>query len=454
MASVVWYWARNGVRTGPVPWESLRASAHKGEFGPGDWVWTPGFGREWKRASVLDALFPPEPATEGESSDAKAETSSPSASPESPAAVEDVPSPFADAALDGRPPETPRTARALANAWRNVLALLANPFSWRRYAAFAFAALLLLFGSQSIAPFGTFLPGVTRRLSDSGLDLTGGIPAFLSKWTAAISRGGVTAADQGTLVSEFAAALRHSATSFSAWMASTPRHLLTSLTLLLLAAAAAALHAWFLSRGWTVMLHRVYRRDEPVARSWIDARTPARTVFRGAFAMRFALVLCWTAAAWISAARLAAAPESAILAETLSRAVSPLAAMALLDAASMVFARDFAVPRVVLLGQPFASALRGALRESGFWTVRHLLLLSLVASLFVILSALVLQPFAALVPPFFPLVAAAFLAPYQMLRSLWALDIFFRLHPEARTNVPPRASVPPEIAAAFAGRRG
>lgn len=469
MANVVWYWAKNGVQTGPVEWEALRKSAHNGEFGPGDWVWTPGFGNEWKRASFLDALFPPQGAV-GDAAKADASgggspgdaprlgeglaaSSAVSARPAGPPAPGDTASPFAEAAMDGRRPETPRTALSLSNAWRNVRLLLFNPFSWRRYAAYAFGALLLMLGAQTATPIGSQFPGLAKRLSDSGLDLSGGIPAFLAKWTAAITQGGMDAAGQETVAAEFSAALRHSAASFSAWMATTPRHLVLSLALLALMAAAAAIHAWFLSRGWAVLLHRVYRRDEPVVRTWADARAPARAIFRGAFSLRFGLLLCWIGAAWLSAARFAAMPDGVPAPDAVLRALFPVAAMGALDAVAMVFARDFAVPRIVLLGSPFWAALRASVSESGFWTLRHMLLLSVVATSCVGLATIVLQPIAALVPILFPVVAAAFFAPYQMLRSLWALDIFFRLHPEARVNVPPRAPLPPEIAAAFAGPR-
>ena len=56
---VAWYYARGGERRGPMPWDELRAAARAGAFGPDDLVWTPGYGAAWRKASTLDALFPP-----------------------------------------------------------------------------------------------------------------------------------------------------------------------------------------------------------------------------------------------------------------------------------------------------------------------------------------------------------------------------------------------------------
>ena len=63
---VVWYYAKGGERRGPMPWSEFRDAARAGAFGPDDLVWTPGYGAEWRRASTLDALFPPPAPAEGE----------------------------------------------------------------------------------------------------------------------------------------------------------------------------------------------------------------------------------------------------------------------------------------------------------------------------------------------------------------------------------------------------
>ena len=57
--SVVWYWAEGGRREGPLDWAGLRAAAREGKFTPEAWIWTQGYGKEWRKASsIAENLFP------------------------------------------------------------------------------------------------------------------------------------------------------------------------------------------------------------------------------------------------------------------------------------------------------------------------------------------------------------------------------------------------------------
>ena len=51
-----------------------------------------------------------------------------------------------------------------------------------------------------------------------------------------------------------------------------------------------AMRTWFLARSWTLFVERVYRRDEPMLLSWLDARVPSRAIFRGVLLFRLALL--------------------------------------------------------------------------------------------------------------------------------------------------------------------
>src|SRR5581483_1247536 len=59
-----WYYARDGVQTGPVTFDDLKAAAAAGQFGPGDLVWKDGMA-DWAPARTVSGLFtgpPPPPA--------------------------------------------------------------------------------------------------------------------------------------------------------------------------------------------------------------------------------------------------------------------------------------------------------------------------------------------------------------------------------------------------------
>jgi uncharacterized membrane protein len=59
-----WFYIQNGQRTGPVEESELFRMARDGQLSPGDLVWNPGMGQEWKPASEVSGLFasPPAPA--------------------------------------------------------------------------------------------------------------------------------------------------------------------------------------------------------------------------------------------------------------------------------------------------------------------------------------------------------------------------------------------------------
>lgn len=66
----VWYYVQDGVQTGPVSFDDLKAAAAAGKFGPGDLVWKEGTA-DWVAARTVPGLFPgpppppPMPASDG-----------------------------------------------------------------------------------------------------------------------------------------------------------------------------------------------------------------------------------------------------------------------------------------------------------------------------------------------------------------------------------------------------
>ena len=123
--SVVWYWAEGGRREGPMPWAALRDAARAGAFTPEAWIWTQGYGAEWRKASTLaENLFPkPEGAGAPGAPAAGADEAGAGASSPGASAAPDVP----DASVAERSPFLPRLGENPAGlpVWHRPIARFA-----------------------------------------------------------------------------------------------------------------------------------------------------------------------------------------------------------------------------------------------------------------------------------------------------------------------------------------
>ena len=462
--SVVWYYAHGGERRGPMSWDELRTAARGGAFGAEDLVWTPGYGAEWRKASTLETLFPPPKpadAPPGPADRDAADSPRPSPAPSPAPADADAPrvrvriverSPFAPETPDHRAPDPrPRCLFSLRIAWANTRVVLMRPFSLGRWLAFSFAVLLMILGAQ---PEWTLVPAASPTLRSAadraglGTVLESRLFSFPERLASAL-RSAPPAADPGAvfgpLLDDLGESLRDASARTVAWAAGArPRDLaavLAGATLLLL--VFCAMRAWFLARSWTLMIGRVYRRDEPVLLSWFDARRPSRTVFRGVILARLALVAMHAAFAAACVLALSRIPAGATGRGEVYALLVALGAPLLADTVAMGLLRDFAVPRVLLLRRTFGAAVRESLAALGPWYLRYLILLGLLAAIvWTLLGQLLALAFggsASRLPALVFLLSAALATPWQLLRCLWSLDLFFRICPAARALVPPRA---------------
>ncbi len=109
-----WYFARGGVRTGPVPKEELDRQARTGGLIPSDLVWTEGMA-EWQPAGSVPGLFP-----EGE----PAAPPVPSMPPPRPASPQPPPRPMGDDAVMRAILPVGRSGWAIAAGYLGLLSLL------------------------------------------------------------------------------------------------------------------------------------------------------------------------------------------------------------------------------------------------------------------------------------------------------------------------------------------
>lgn len=429
--NVVWYYSVKGVRTGPVEWSVLRDAIRNGTVGPDDYVWTPGYGTEWRRASAFSHLFP---APEGEKHEGKNEEPSVAEEPPRPRLAGER-SPFAPREPDGRKPEPVRVYAAYSQAFRNLCTILFAPFSFFRYIAFALATFLCVLGSQSeFRTLAASSQGENRpweRL-ELGEIYESSLFGFANRWT---DGHGVLRPDANEKQAEMLEDLGNSLRDFSrrviAWSNGKAGSHATMLFFIgLLFAVLAALCAWFSARGRLLLLAHLYRRDAPVFFTWTRIRRVSGTYFRALFFIRLGFVVVYASYALHYVVRFASVPDAESVSPGLiSGFLFVGCAISLFELLLGGFIRDFVTPRLLLDTPAFGAAFRSAVRDLGVWFVRYLLLLWL----FTGVVAVLLMPLFSLSPLLFSLAAA----PFFLWRSLWALGIVFRRQPDLRYAVPP-----------------
>ena len=452
--NVPWYYAAGGETHGPLDWAGLRAAARAGRFGPADHVWTPGYGTEWKKASELGTLFPPPPAPSGPEAEAPSEPeAAPDAAPPPLRNLRVVErSPFRPPAPDGRTSAPPRVLQSLRNAWTNLRTILFEPFSLRRAGVFCLCALLLFLGAQSELPSGADDPEARSRLEAAGpglaalAELRDGIvlrAARLRDEAGDLDRPDALRAAAGAALRDLGGAMRTQCAAILDWTrtASAMQRLTVFGLSALLLPALCALRCWFLSRAWTLFPLRVYRRDEPLLLSWAEAQRPAHALFRGLFALRLGLLALQAVATAHAVQFFGTMPAGApVTARTAAAGLGIFVVPLLLGGLLGAFVRDLVVPRLLLLRLPFRAAMRAAAHDLGLWGLRYLCLLF--ALLFleaqVAGAVLALTAAAGLPPVLLPVLWAVPAMPFELLRTLLALDMLFRIRPEAREAVPPR----------------
>ena len=461
--SVAWYTFADGVRLGPMSWDELRAAARDGSLKPDHYVWTAGYGSEWRKASTLDTLFPPAEGTDaktpppppGPAERGGAAASAPEPEPGPPPRAAS-PREFAEKLRESlraeRSPFEPRPdvpdgganrpvhcLAALGTAWYNMRLVLFVPFSFRRWLLFSAAAFFVLLGSQKELSAPVAFAAERNRTATAESRLG----AFATRWEDG-SAAAEAADDPAAVWAEFGAALRDDSAALRDWArrASAERWTLPGLALLML--LLAALHAWFLARGWSLLLDLVYRRDDPAFVVWADAAGPARALFRAAFALRAAFLLLYAVAVRAAVVHFASFPADApVPPRDAAAAALAFSLLFLADAAATALLRDCVAPRALLLRGPFRAALASLRADFGWWVLRYFGALVLFSFVFGLAASALLGLVKGIVstlglPMLATFLLASLLVPLQLWRSLWSLDLLFRLHPELRSSLPPR----------------
>ncbi len=500
--NVLWYYSVRGNVSPGLSWAQLREAARKGEFSRDDYVWTPGYGKEWRKAADIEQLFPvPNPlsgekastpvdealnelekereaaaetfsdyleeyekshprtpplgTSAGEQSARKPEDAHPAAQPEAdgarhaafrkpvgagiPAALRRqllLPSPFADAGKRRSEPEPPRVFASLSRAWANTLTLLFRNFSIGRWLIYAGAVFFILLGQSPL-----FLPVLSTTESAAyirkfQLETIAESQLFTEIRTIAQNPSALMEQVQNnpqSILQKALPLLQDFGARCYEWFAGmnlTRAGLLLGLALALLVAAYLA--SWFLSRGWTLLLMRIYRQSEPLPVSYMLSQPAAAVLQRGLFWLYLLFQMIRAALFGLAVWYLGTLPEGATLSLTAFQTwIVVVQTFELIRLFLFAWVRDFATPRLMLLGLGFREALRKSLRHLGFWFVGYTILLFFLFTM--VMQIIHLLPRAIVE---WPLLLALFLPPLYLLRTLFALDIIFRQQPELQFRTP------------------
>ncbi len=452
--NVSWYYAVQGTPTGPLSWDELRTAVASEKLGANDLIWTSSFGTEWRQATTMTGLFPPPPSTEPPM---PPPLGTPSSEPtkevpriEILLAASELKSPFAQK-IDGMPPDdnTPQKVICIASlkrAWHNTLILLFTTFSPRRWFFFALCLMLTMLSPPN--PFAGLMvndenSAAARQIKTLGLQEVTQSGLFqlkmLGDTTLKLENESLTSEKA---IDQFGEAMRDTAIALSAWFEKGGH------TMHLMLAALGTLFmygigAWFSARGNTMLLARLYRPDDVIFATWIEADKPAASLFRGMFVIRMLTFAAFLVAGTWSVMQLTSIPQDeAITQKLIVDIVTKLFLILLADRLLISYVRDFVTPYIVLEDSPFVKAFTIALRSTGFWFFRYLMLLVIAYIALAILLVLIGSFFglrgqiATTIIFTSPLFGAVLTLPLHLLRRLWTLDIVFRTKPALRAAVP------------------
>ncbi len=455
--NVSWYYAVQGTRSGPLTWDQIRTAVETGKLGPDDLVWSPSFGKEWRKASLMTGLFPPPPKPEDVSPPGNSDRPA-AASAENAPSIEilltasEMKSPFAPKEEAGKAEDnTPKKViclESLGRAWHNTMAILFTAFSPRRWFFLSLCLMLTMLSQQN--PFAGLIvneedSASARQIKRLGLEEV--TQSGLFKWktnqeVATLEKPAGNTLTNETAVLLLGEAMRDTSVALSAWF-STGGHGWHLFVAALGTLFMYAIGAWFSARGNAMLLARIYRPDDLIFATWIEADKPSATLFRGMLAIRVLSLSVLLGFCFSTVMSLASLPlDQAVTIEIVLAILTKLFLILLANTLLIGYVKDFVTPHIVLEDCTFMAGFALALRNIGFWFIRYLMLLALVYLGLAILLALVGSVFGfggqlatVLIftsPPF----GALLTLPLHLLRRLWTLDIVFRTQPTLRSAVP------------------
>jgi len=458
--NVPWYYASKGERFGPLAWEKIRQAVDEKSLGPDDLIWTPAFGKEWRKAETMTGLFPPpEPppvsppstADEGEAHHTKAGSITEiERAVEALLQKEPFQSPFASTDTTAETADQTKTAvncrKAFSQAWMLTKRLVFETFSFRRWFFLSLCVMLMMLNPPN--PFAGFISNDADSSSAkqiNRLGLNDIVESGIFKFSVPIdeeSRKQFEDQLSKDWATPVGAAMRETAVATHKWFANAEHrhHLLFGILGIIF---VYGIGTWFSARGNAMFLARLYRPDAIIFSTWIEADKPSGALFRGMMAIRLISLTVFLLILHHACGALAALPaELAVPEKIVHNIIGSLALVLIADRLLMGFVKDFVTPHVLLTTPKFFTAFVIALQSTGFWFVRYLFLLSIayfaLGTLVVIMGIVfgIGVQLASVLVFTSPLFGALLTLPLHLIRRFWALDIVFQLHPSLRMAMP------------------
>lgn len=454
--NVLWYYSVKGNCSAPLSWTQLREAAKKGEFGPEDFVWTAGYGKEWKKAASIEQLFPPPPKPTAPDTDR----------PQNTAGATDGPTPENPPRMNAKSPEAMMKRRmakflrlpspfapprgvpladmrhyslwtSFAHAWQAMVFLLFKNFSFGRFLIFAGAVLLTVLGNSPVFSPTDLSPGDWQAYQLSGIldspffeNLSKNLRSYQQDPQDFLQNLQI---NQESIVQSFLADFHELSFSVADWFAG--MNLVRAGFLLAIAFGfllSCYLSSWFHSRGWTLLITRIYRPSDHFPDSFLLSQPAATIIQKGLFfiilAFHFAR-FAFVGIAFFCAAHTPA--ETPLSIHSLTGWLFSFCMLEIVRAFLLSWIRDFTTPRIMLMGIGFREGLLLSLKDFGFWYFGYILLIAFLSSLY-------LQLIFSVIPKIveFPFLLALLLPPVFLLRTLFALNLIFRRFPELRLLTP------------------
>jgi hypothetical protein len=483
--NVAWYYTVKGTRTGPVSWTEIKKAVDEKTIGTEDYIWSSSIGKEWRKASTFEGLFPSEKEVPVDKPE-KDEQVEVDASKATGYTVNELLSklpPELASRLDARifrsPFISPQTLKdgtlpkpgkikclkSLATGWSNTKSLLFANFSFRRWLLLSICVMLTMISTPNPVTWLSSFNSTDKSnqpFVELGLDEVFQTGIFALSREPESTEAGKDSLTNEQKVEVVANAARTTAIALRNWASgleatedsdgaeqtSSGNKITTSrsrmlATALLLYALMVTINSWFSARGHAMMLIRIYFPDELALTTWVDAQKSSSTLFRGVLSIKFTFAVLFCIALTKAVLTISQLPASShILYSTSTKYGLILFIIPLLDWILTGFVYDFVTPHAVLHGEKFLQALKTIAKYSGLWITRYLLVLLAGISIFVfsiffigILFGTNVQ-MTVLLMVSAPFISALMTLPLHVLRRFWALDIIFQKRPEMRVAIP------------------
>ena len=185
---------------------------------------------------------------------------------------------------------------------------------------------------------------------------------------------------------------------------------------------------------------RIYRPDDAVMMSWMDADKPAKTLFHGLVVIEFTLLICTILYASICVKKLLSIPMNHTVPVSLVNEIfTGILIITIVRYLVIEYVESFVAQHIVLEKKPFMAALTSSLKKLGFWYVKYIVILSMLMFILITFLTTLTNIGITVLPALIinsPAISVIVTLPLFLVWRLWTLNIVFKLRPDMSKQVP------------------